>query len=248
MIFADDVIVPTELPTAIRSFKSQQYRWARGAIETARLVLPGLAQSHLSTRQKIAAVFHLTQKSVSLALLLLTLFLIPALFIRSEGGMMRLWLVDIPVFLAGTGSMSIFYGLAYRRMKRRRNWRDSLLLPGLTSVGIALSLNNSLAVISGLFGRSRVFVRTPKSGAVGKSRASIPREYRVPFDRTVSGEIILALYAAAAIVSAAFIEVYFSIPFLMTFVFGFAYFGCLSYHEAKENHKPITQTTLSHEL
>jgi cellulose synthase/poly-beta-1,6-N-acetylglucosamine synthase-like glycosyltransferase len=231
MILADDVVVPTELPAAIRSFKSQQYRWARGAIETARLILPCLHASQLSARQKIAATFHLTQKTVSVALLLLSLLLIPALFLRTEGGMIRLLFLDIPIFLAGTGSMSIFYGLAYGHVRIRRSVRDILVLSTLTSVGIALSLNNALAVLFGLFSRSRVFIRTPKSGAIGVDQMAIPQDYRLAFDHTILGEFGLALYSTAAILAALIMKIFFSIPFLMTFAFGFAYFAWLSYHE-----------------
>ena len=39
-IFVPDVVAPAEVPVEINSFKSQQHRWAKGSIQTARKILP----------------------------------------------------------------------------------------------------------------------------------------------------------------------------------------------------------------
>jgi len=233
LAFAEDVDVGTELPGSIRAFKSQQFRWARGAIQTGRKVLPAILRSSLPLRIKIASFFHLTQKTVSLALLFLALFLIPALFIRLQGGMLKVLVIDLPVFLAGTGSMSMFYGMAFRRERAARSWRDVLLLPAMTSLGIALAANNSLAIWSAVFERDNRFIRTPKAGATAGWMAALPGEYRVRFDRTVKFEILLAGYALAAIGCAIWLNLFFTLPFLITFTFGYVYFAFLS---LRENH------------
>ena len=49
--YLPDVVVPAELPRGIRAFKSQQARWAQGAIETARKLLPELLRGPWSWRQ-----------------------------------------------------------------------------------------------------------------------------------------------------------------------------------------------------
>lgn len=232
MLFLDEVVVPTELPASIRSFKTQQYRWSRGAVETGLKVLPRLLRSALPLRVKLGAFFHLTKKSVSLALLLLSLLLVPALYLRLESGIWKLMLIDIPIFLLGTGSMSLFYGIAHRRQRTSTNWRDSLLLPVLTSLGIALGVNNSRAILAALRGRAVEFVRTPKAGVRRGRSGEIPNEYRIGFDHTVQVESFLALYALTALVCAIWLGVYPSIPFLLTFAGGFGYFAGRSLWEA----------------
>ena len=232
MRLAEDVDVPTELPAAIRSFKTQQYRWARGAVETGRKVLPQVFASSLPWRVKVAALFHLTHKTVSLALPLLAILLIPALYVRLEGGMAKLLLIDLPIFLAGTGSMSIFYGLAYKRIGGERSWKNSLILPVLTSLGVALAVNNSRALAAAFFGEGNTFVRTPKTGSSARQIFPIPDGYRISFDRTVFLEMALAGYSLIALGWAAALDLYFSLPFLATFAFGYLYFTFLSIKES----------------
>jgi cellulose synthase/poly-beta-1,6-N-acetylglucosamine synthase-like glycosyltransferase len=231
MILDEDIDVPTELPSSIRSFKTQQYRWARGAIETSKKLLPVVMRSKLPLRIKLASLLHLTQKSVSLAILLLTILLIPALYIRLEVGMMRLLLVDLPIFIAGTGSMSIFYGLAYKREHSSGSLKDCLTLPILSSLGIALAVQNSMAVLAGLFSNRRTFIRTPKSGTNANEKTVLPPDYRIKFDHSVKMEAVLAGYSILAIAFAAGLKLYFSIPFLTTFAFGFIYFTFRSMRE-----------------
>ena len=39
-VFMEDVIAPAELPVEMNSFKSQQFRWAKGSVQTALKLLP----------------------------------------------------------------------------------------------------------------------------------------------------------------------------------------------------------------
>jgi cellulose synthase/poly-beta-1,6-N-acetylglucosamine synthase-like glycosyltransferase len=231
MVFAEDVDVPTELPSSIRAFKTQQFRWAKGAFQTGLKLLPRLLSSHLTFKVKAASFFHLTQKSVSLALLVLSLLLIPALYIRLESGMLKVLFVDLPIFFAGTVSTSIFYGLAYKREKTVRSIKNALLLPVLTSLGIGLAVNNSLAVILAIFGRNQSFIRTPKTGGQGEKSLALPIEYRIPFDYTAKAEALLAMYTLIAIGCALSLKLFFTIPLLTTFTFGYVYFSILSLRE-----------------
>ncbi|MDH4034121.1 MAG: hypothetical protein OEV80_10015, partial [candidate division Zixibacteria bacterium] len=230
-LFVDDVEVPTELPSSIRAFKTQQHRWARGAMETGLKLLPAIWRSQLPMRSKIASSFHLTQKSVAVALMLLSIMLVPALYFRIEGGAWKLLMIDLPIFLAGAGSMSIFYGLAYRRGSPAGNGWSKLILPLLTSLGIGLSVNNSLAIMGAVFGRRRHFVRTPKSGCREQDRTKLPAEYKVPFDHTVWVETMLAMYAVCAVGCAVDAGLAASVPFLLTFAFGYSYYSVVSIRE-----------------
>jgi len=230
-VLAEEIDVPTELPGSIRAFKSQQFRWAKGAFETGLKLLPGILRSDLPRRIKIASFFHLTQKIVSLVVLLLSIMLIPALFFRMETGLFKVLALDLPIFLAATGSMSAFYGLAHKREQKDRSWRSSFLLPVLTSVGIGLAVNNASAIFSAVFSRRNQFVRTPKSGGTDHLAAATPSDYRVRFDYTGKIEGLLALYAIGAVACAISLDLYFSVPFLLTFAFGYIYFSLLSIKE-----------------
>lgn len=224
-VYRDDYDVPTELPNSIVGFKLQQYRWSKGAVQTARKLLPTIMRSQLPFRMKIAAGFHLTHKFLNLILLLLSISLVPALYFRFESGATKLFLIDLPLFIIGTGSMTLYYWLATRNQKKPRDWKDRLTIPMLTSIGVALAVNNTRALISALVGRQTPFKRTPKSGSTGRKFLALPHDYKTPPDVSTFVELALALYAISAIAAAFSLDLLMTIPFLLTFAAGFGYFG-----------------------
>lgn len=52
--------VPGELPASLGAFKSQQFRWAKGSIQSARKLLPRILCSPAPVWTKIQAALHLT--------------------------------------------------------------------------------------------------------------------------------------------------------------------------------------------
>lgn len=229
--FVESVDVPTELPDSVRAFKAQQFRWAKGCLQTGRLHLGSIFRSTLPFRIKLGSFFHLTQRTTSVALLLLACLLVPALVIRLEGGMLKVLLLDLPIFLAGTVSMSLYYSLAYQKSRDQQSTASSLLLPALTSLGIGLAVTSTRAVISALFQSGGEFCRTPKSGTVGTEVRIVPPTYRIRRDSTMLFEGLLGCYALGAAVWAVILGLYPSIPFLLTFAFGFCYLSIRSWRE-----------------
>ncbi len=58
------VTSPAELPAEVNALKSQQFRWTKGAIETARKMIPEVWKSNIPLRIKIHSTFHLTNNIV----------------------------------------------------------------------------------------------------------------------------------------------------------------------------------------
>src|SRR5512137_2901013 len=54
-VFVQDVVAPAELPVEMRSFKSQQLRWAKGSIQVARKLLPTIMRAPVPFRVKAEA-------------------------------------------------------------------------------------------------------------------------------------------------------------------------------------------------
>ena len=52
-VFEPAVVCPAELPADMQAFKSQQRRWAKGSIQTARKLLPVLWRSAAPARAKL---------------------------------------------------------------------------------------------------------------------------------------------------------------------------------------------------
>jgi len=59
-----DVVNPAELPATISAFKSQQFRWCKGSIQTALKLIPTILRSRFNWKIKGEAVVHLLNYSV----------------------------------------------------------------------------------------------------------------------------------------------------------------------------------------
>jgi hypothetical protein len=101
-------------------------------------------------------------------------------------------------------------------------------IPAALSVGIGISLNNTRAILEGLFGVESEFVRTPKHGVTLKSRDWLKMKYRTAKGFLPFLELAFALYFAVSIWFALSTGHPFSAAFLALFFCGFLYVGSLS--------------------
>ncbi len=237
-VFVSDVTAPGELPADMDSFRSQQQRWTRGAIQTGIKILPRLLRHRLPAAVKAEGVFHLTNNVAYLFMVLLALLIVPAMIIRQSWGLQALLLTDLPLFLSTTASLSGFYLASQREVGAGRK-TSVALLPCLIALGIGISLNNARAVVGGLRGRKTEFVRTPKRCQTGSgspaSERSLPPGYRIPAGVPwIAAEAALGLYFALACAFAIHEKMYASLPFLALFLFGFLYAPFLSLRQAWE--------------
>src|SRR5207247_4344242 len=69
IVYRSDLVCPAELPVLITGFKSQQRRWAKGAIQTAVKLLPAIARAPFSLWTKYQAFIHLTYYMIYPAML-----------------------------------------------------------------------------------------------------------------------------------------------------------------------------------
>ena len=173
-VYDDAIGVPAELPSDIEAFKSQQHRWAKGSVETARKLLGRILRADLPLRVRGHAFFHLTANLVWPLMVLLSILMPPAAILRTGQGFREALLVDLPIFLCATVSVCLFYLASQRRIERRSGWRLLVDLPLTLAVGVGLAVNNSRAVLEALLGRRSPFVRTPKSGETdGEKRVAL---------------------------------------------------------------------------
>jgi cellulose synthase/poly-beta-1,6-N-acetylglucosamine synthase-like glycosyltransferase len=191
-LFDDSLEAPAELPGDMEALKSQQRRWTKGAIQTARKVLPALWRSPLPMRVKIEAFFHLTSNVVYPLLLALGLLLLPVLLAPSSLPAAAAWFIQGAVLILGVVPVAVFLAVGRRAAGGRLPavLRD---VPAALMLGIGLSANNARAVLEGLGRRVGDWERTPKTGdTTGRRPAS--RSY--PSARSVAGrtEVLLALW------------------------------------------------------
>src|ERR1700758_2630860 len=171
-LYLPEIDCPSELPVEMNGFKSQQARWAKGLMQTAIKILPRVLRSNEPGYVKSEAVFHLTANISYPLMVLLSIILLPAMIVRFYQGWFQVLIIDLPLFVASTCSISSFY-LAAQRVLYPRTWKRSIkYLPFVMAVGIGISIRNAVAVLEAIFGVKSEFVRTPKYRVEAGSKQS----------------------------------------------------------------------------
>jgi len=229
-LYLPEIECPSELPVEMSGFKSQQARWAKGLMQTAKKILPRVLRSDVPSKVKAEAIFHLTGNISYPLMIFLSMILLPAMIVRFYQGWFQVLLIDLPLFLASTCSISSFYLTAERTLYPKTWKRTFLYLPFVMALGIGISVRNAVAVMEAIFGVKSEFVRTPKYKVeAGVKKANLEKKsYRKRAGWMPFAEVLLGIYFSGAVIYAIQIENYATIPFLLLFVWGYMYTGILS--------------------
>jgi cellulose synthase/poly-beta-1,6-N-acetylglucosamine synthase-like glycosyltransferase len=225
-LFLPQIECASELPVDMNGFKSQQARWAKGLMQTAKKILPRVWKSNAPWHVKAEAFFHLTANISYPLMVVFSAMLLPAMVVRFYQGWFQMLLIDLPLFLASTCSVSSFYLVAQKELRPKKWWRTFLYMPFVMAVG------NAKAVLEAVFGVKSEFTRTPKFKIEGKRDTFVSKKYRNKAGWMPYFEVMLGLYFAFAIVYATTNENYATIPFLLLFVWGYLYTGLMSLGQA----------------
>ncbi|HEX4383255.1 MAG TPA: cellulose synthase family protein [Myxococcales bacterium] len=227
-VYLPEVVSPAEVPVEMNAFKSQQHRWAKGSIQTARKLLPRILRSDLPREVKTEAFFHLTANLTYPLMILLTILMPVSMVIRFKHGWYEVLVLDLPFFWTATMSVVVFY-IASQREIGMPLWQRIKYLPFIMALGIGMCVNQSKAVIEALVGYETGFTRTPKMGLNGgRDKSWVKKRYRTLLTAQPLLELALGAYLTSAIYFALDKGVYFSLPFLLLFQWGFFYVGFVS--------------------
>ncbi len=227
LMFAPQVVCPAEIPVTINAFKSQQHRWAKGSIQTAKKNLGKLFKSDLPWLIKIQAFLHLTHYMVHPMMLLVVLTSIPMLYTH--------WYFDNPAYpimiftllcLATFGPSSLYL---FSQRVLYRNWKSRIkYLPFLMCLGTGIAVNNTKAILEALFDIKSGFIRTPKYGIQDKGESWRSKRYVIPLTSISILEFFLGIYSLAGLLMFLFFSKYLISPFLFIYTSGFFYVFFLS--------------------
>ena len=235
--YLQDVECPAEVPIEMTAFKTQQQRWAKGLIQTSKKILPRVFRSDAPLRAKVEAWYHLTANISYPLMVVLSVLLMPAMIIRFYQGWWEMLYIDFPLFLASTFSISSFYLVSQKELYPRRWYRTFLYLPFLMSLGIGLTITNTIAVMEAIFGIQSAFKRTPKYRVQKRGeRSKGASKYRKRLGLIPFLELLVGGYFALCIWYAVANENYFTVPFLLLFVIGYWYTGLLSLLQGRFEH------------
>jgi cellulose synthase/poly-beta-1,6-N-acetylglucosamine synthase-like glycosyltransferase len=231
-VYVPEALAPAELPCEMNSFKTQQFRWAKGSAQTTKKLLGLVLKADIPWRVKMEVLFHLTNNFAYLFLVLLAMLQLPNMLIRRHMDHPELLLLDVPLFAATCGSICVFYLVTHRALYDNL-WDAIKRLPLMMALGIGLSVNNARAVLEGLFGKDLEFVRTPKHGVSGKRDDWKKKKYKASFPVHSLIELGFGLYFVVTIALAVITGSWITIPFLVLFMIGFLYVGTLSFFQAR---------------
>ena len=220
LTYAPGVVCPAEVPVTIGAFKSQQHRWAKGSIQTAKKNLGKLFKSNVSLVVKIQAFLHLTHYLVHPMMLLVVLTSIPMLYTQ--------WLfndLSAPVMIFSLLCLATFGPTSMYIFSQRilyKDWKNRIkYLPFLMCIGTGIAVNNTRAVLEALFHVKSGFVRTPKYGIKDRQDRWKDKHYTIPLNSTSILEFILGLYSLTGLILFLFFSKYLVSPFLMIYTAGF---------------------------
>lgn len=231
-VFLNDVVSPAELPADINGLKTQQFRWTKGAVETAKKILPLVLKSKLNWKVKLEAIVHLTSNIVFPFILVVALLNIPLVVIKNTFDTFDFYYNAMSVFVLGSIASFLFY--LYSQKAIHIDWRNRILLfPVFLAGSMGLAINNTKAVIEALIGKKSGFTRTPKYRIVSnKDDWRFKKYVQRKISPTVLFEILLAIYYVIGIgISIYYLEIA-AIPFQLLFLLGFGTVGYMSIRHA----------------
>lgn len=220
-LYLQDLVAPAEVPEQVTAFKSQQFRWAKGSIQTARKLLPRVLRARLPLFTKVQAFFHLTHYMVHPLMLCLALLALPVLLTRQSVLGPAMFAVLAGFLALAMCAPSALYVVSQR--SAYKDWPGRILwLPALVMIGVGLALSNSRAVFEAFMGKEGTFVRTPKRGDKEL------RAYRLQFPATGLLELALGAYCCLSLHFYLRQGAWLVGPFLGVYSAGFLFIGALT--------------------
>lgn len=229
--FLNDVTSPAELPADINALKTQQFRWTKGAVETALKLLPMVWKSKLKPKVKLECFIHLTSNIVFPFIILVAMLNIPIVMIKiSTTGYDSVYSL-MSIFVLASISTFLFY--MYGQKAIHLDWRKRILLfPVFLAGSMGLAVNNTKAVLEALVGKKTEFTRTPKDGDKAPKN-TIKKKYRQNrVTLLVAVELLLTLYFIVGIGYSLYHLEIAAIPFQILFLLGFGTVGLMSLRHA----------------
>ena len=236
-VFLPDTICHSELPAEIGGVKAQQFRWTKGAIQTAKKNLPHVWKSALPLRVKLHSTVHLTNNLVFPFILIVGLLNLPLVLIKNESADDHtLFFAVISIFVLAFFGSFLMYLTALR--ESYPDWRKRILYFPLFMAGsMGLSFNNTRAILQGLVNYRGEFWRTPKYRLESERDRFHDKEYfttREFWRRGVHngiGEAVLAFYCLIGVGVAIYYGELAAIPFQGLYFMGYGFIAYMSFKQ-----------------
>ena len=192
-------------------------------MQTARKTIPALLKAPCTVLAKYQAIVHLTHYMIHPLMVGSILLSFPLIVLNNREPSPWLIATAFSLFALSTFGPSTLYIVSQKIL--HKDWRSKVRwIPLLTLVGTGIALNNSRAVLGGLFFSGGRFIRTPKLGIRrrrdGRGRLA---GYHIRWDLFMFLELAMGLYALFALTEAVTTRGIWITPFLFIYACGFLY-------------------------
>ena len=237
-VYREEIGSPAELPAQMNAIKSQQFRWTKGAAETARKNLGRVFRADLPFKTKLHAFFHLMNSGIFICILMLGIVSIPILFLHYQDQRFETLFSVTQYAIISTFVLGIFFWVS--RIRSRQDEAENpflffLLFPIFLSISMGLALHNAVAVIEGYIGKKTPFIRTPKFAIKTLDDKWKGKKYSggsISFLTLMEG--VLALYFLGGLIMALMHGDILSAPFMGMLFFGYATIFFYSVRHARQ--------------
>ncbi len=213
--------VPAEIPEDINAFKNQQFRWAKGSIQTAIKIIPQLLKKKVPFFKFMQAVLHLTHYAVHPLMLMMAVLTMPVLATIKLTLPPALFAGVVACMILATSGPSSMY-MVSQHLLGNRSWKKILMIPIMMVIGTGLAVNNGKAVLEALFQVRSPFIRTPKKGL------KFVGGYRPLKDFTSIFELVFGAYCLTSAYMFMGYTNFLVSPFLILYSSGFLFVGLTS--------------------
>lgn len=223
--YIKDIVNPAELPVQISAYKSQQFRWCKGSIQTACKLTGKVLASKEPLFVKMEALLHMFYYSVHPFMLLSLLLIIP--LILTDMIPLNSYSFYALCAILGVSSVGPFVFYSYSQYVLYPDWKQKIKwVPFMAILGTGIAVNNSRAFLEAILGKQSEFIRTPKLGVEkGRKAPSRKKSYKVSVKNwtTMFFEFAFMSYSLLGILLAFKYDKFFAVPFLLIYFLSFAY-------------------------
>ncbi len=228
MKFLSSLVTPGEIPVDINALKSQQYRWAKGSIQTAKKLLPKILKSPIPLRLKIQSFLHMTHYMIHFLILSVAVLSIPILMTAGFSFLnFNAFIFLFILLVISTCGPSALY--VYSQKAIGNKWEGRWhLIPFLVVVGCGVAVNNTRAVLEALLNIESGFVRTPKLDIINTGESFKDKQYKIPLNPVIFAELFMGCYCLFGVWLYSQNHRFLVGPFLIMYAVGFSYVALAS--------------------
>lgn len=166
-LFKEKLGSPAELPAAMSAIKSQQFRWTKGAAETAKKNLWKVLRAKLPFGTKLHATFHLLNSMLFICILTTAILSVPLLFFKKGNPELSQAFAYASIFLLSLVALIFFFWVSRKHHDNDEKGGRKFLkflgtFPIFLAISMGFSLHNAIATMEGYLGIKSPFIRTPK--------------------------------------------------------------------------------------